>query len=168
MLRPQDILVVLRLLLSAEGKRETLQELSVELGLSASQVHAAIRRAAQSRLVDELSREVNRSNLKEWLVHGVKYWMPPQFTTPSRGVPTSIAAPPLNEQFAQGNDLLPVWPHPEGAMSGLGLMPIHPAVPRAAMQNTELHQWLALVDAVRAGRGRERLLAIRELERRLG
>jgi hypothetical protein len=100
-------------------------------------------------------------------LHGLRYVYPPKFTTASRGVPTSVAAPPLSRKFSSGDDLPPVWPHPQGAVLGLGLEPIHPAVPGAALKNPALYEWLALIDAVRAGRGRERELATRELSARL-
>jgi hypothetical protein len=84
----------------------------------------------------------------------------------TRGVPTSYAAPPLKAQFAQG-DLPPVWPHPEGSARGEGLAPLYKSAPSAAMRDPHLYEWLALVDAIRAGRARERKLATREVERRL-
>ena len=41
--------------------------------------------------------------------------------------------------------------------SGL-LEPLYKSVPRAARADAQLYEWLALVDAVRAGRAREREL----------
>ncbi len=167
MLRSQDVLIALRLLLAPEGRPPTFQEISVEVGISASQVHSAMRRAVQCRLVEEHSRMAIRPNLLEFLVHGIKYVFPPVFTTVVPGVPTAVAASPLREHFSVGDEPLPVWPHPHGSLRGQGLEPIHPAVPEAAMKNPALHELLALVDAVRAGRARERAMAIKELEERL-
>ena len=44
-LKSQDLLVVLRLTLESEGHKLSYQTLSEELGISASEVHASVRRA---------------------------------------------------------------------------------------------------------------------------
>jgi hypothetical protein len=72
----------------------------------------------------------------------------------------------LNAQFAQA-ELPPIWPDPEGTVRGEGLAPLYRSAPRAALRDPRLYEWLALVDAVRAGRARERKLAALEIERRL-
>lgn len=166
MLRSQDVLVALRLSLREE-RRPTFQDLSIELGISSSQVHTSVRRAVQCRLVNEETRVAISPNLLEFLVHGLKYVFPPVFTSIVSGVPTSIAAAPLRAHFSLGDEALPVWPHPHGSLRGEGLEPIHPAVPEAAQKNPALHELLALTDAVRAGRARERAMAIKELGARL-
>lgn len=167
MLRSQDVLLALRLSLPSEAGPPTFQDLSVELGISASQVHSAFRRAVLCRFVEEESRRALGPNLCEFLVHGIRYVFPPLFTTIVPGVPTAVAAPPLRERFVLGDEPLPVWPHPYGSVRGQGLEPIHPAVPGAALKNPALYELLALVDAGRAGRARERAMAFKELEARL-
>lgn len=166
-LKPQDLFVVLRLALVDDDDRPSFAALAVELGMSPSEVHAAVKRAAQSGLVERESRRVNRSNLQEFLLHGVRYAFPAQHSGVTRGVITSYAAPPLRDSFSVG-ELPPVWPHPSGATRGEGLSPLYRSAPDAALRNPELHEWLALVDAIRAGRGRERALAAKEISRRLG
>lgn len=49
----------------------------------------------------------------------------------------------------------------------MALEPLHPNVPDVAMQDQDLYDLLALVDAVRTGRARERKLAREELRSRL-
>lgn len=100
-------------------------------------------------------------------MHGLRYVFPPEWLPLTRGVPTSYAAPPLQQAFAVGEHP-PVWPFPEGTVRGEGLVPLYRSVPGAALRDPKLHEWLALFDAVRAGRGRERKLAVDELTRRLG
>lgn len=128
--------------------------------------HASVRRAAESALLNAELRTVNRKNLLEFLLHGVRFAFPAKLSGITRGVPTSYAAPPLVKTFSEG-ELPPVWPHPEGKTRGEGLAPLYRSVPSAALRNAKLHEWLALVDAVRAGRARERNLAAKELTRRL-
>lgn len=49
----------------------------------------------------------------------------------------------------------------------LGLEPLYKSVPQAALRDPILYQFLALVDAIRDGRARERKIAERELVYRL-
>lgn len=51
MLRPPDILLLLRLSLLEPGERMKLQELSVELEMSVSAVHTAMARCRKSGLI---------------------------------------------------------------------------------------------------------------------
>ena len=164
-MKGQDILVLLRLTDAPETER-TFPQLASSLGMSASETHAAMKRAVQSGLVDDATRAPRRSALMEFLVHGIRYVFPGEWVGLTRGVPTSYAAPPLRSEFSIG-DLPPVWPHAEGSTRGEGLVPLYRSVPTAALRDAALYEWLALVDAVRAGRARERQLAIREIQRRL-
>jgi hypothetical protein len=84
-------------------------------------------------------------------------------------MPTSYAALPLREliQREEAKDLPPVWPDPEGKVRGYALEPLFRNVPYAARQDQQLYELLALVDALREGRARERNLAATELGRRL-
>jgi hypothetical protein len=80
---------------------------------------------------------------------------------------TSYAAEPLKSEIAPPNDLPPVWPWAEGHTRGMGLEPLYKSVPHAAMRDPSLYELLALVDAIRDGRVRERSLAERDLVQRL-
>ncbi len=157
-------MVAIRLAISQTA---TYPELATALGISASEAHSAVKRAAKSGLIDVRTRTARKSALLEFLVHAVPYLVPPVWTGVSRGVPTSHAAAPLNAMVLSGDDLPPVWPHPEGATRGQGLVPIYRSVPDAALRDPTLYEWLALVDAIRSGRARERELAVRILRERL-
>ena len=165
MLKAQDILVVLRLVAAPETER-TFPRLAAALGMSASETHAAVKRASASGLVDGATRTVRKAALLEFLLHGLRYVFPAEWKGVTRGVPTSYAAPPLCARFSVG-DLPPVWPHLEGTSRGEGLVPLYKSAPAAALRDPVLYEWLALVDALRSGRARERRMAGDELERRL-
>lgn len=105
--------------------------------------------------------------LLEFLVHGVKYAFPPKRGALTRGMPTGYAAPPLNKVIVGSSEPPPVWPFAEGTVRGEEFEPLYPSVPRAAARDSRLYELLALVDAVRDGRARERNLAAKELESRL-
>jgi hypothetical protein len=164
-LKAQDFVVAIRLAMPDRGDW-TYPELATALRISASEAHAALKRAAQSGLVDERTRSARKSALLEFLVHGVRYLIPPVWSAVTRGVPTSYAAPPLNATVV-ADELPPVWPHPEGTTRGQGLAPVYRSVPDAALRDPGLYEWLALVDAIRSGRARERELAARIVREKL-
>ncbi len=144
-------------------------ELASELVMSSSQVHAAIKRALAAQLALRRNGRITPQtrNLEEFLVHGLKYLCIPQRGQLTRGIPTGHGAPPLAEKLIDSQDVIPVWPHPEGKVRGEAYSPIFRSAPEAAMQDNQLYQLLALVDAIRGGRARERSLATRELTERL-
>lgn len=186
-LRPQDVVVVLKLLASGPIPW-SYSKLAEQLEMSASHVFGSVGRARTIRLLDfaeiplrarpvrvaRPSRErlavlprPNRSNLKEFLIHGVKYAFPVERGGETRGIPTAEAASPLKQYFPQDFLLPPVWPHAEGPLRGIGFSPLYKNVPQAALRDSKLYELLALVDAIREGRAREREIAIRELTLRI-
>jgi hypothetical protein len=166
-LKPQDILVVLKLVSSGSLPYGTLAS---QLGMSASEVHAAMKRAAGAGLVDITDPEKRRVRLHAlytFLIHGVPKAFPAKPGPIVRGTPTAHAAPPLSSIIARPDDLPPVWPNPDGKTRGYELRPLYKAVPGAAKRDSRLYELLALVDALRAGRARERNAAESELRQRI-
>ncbi len=102
-------------------------------------------------------------NLAEFALHGAKYAFPAVQLPLAVGVPTSHSAPAFAGVFAPGGTDF-VWPHPNGSVRGVGVEPLHPAVPYAAMQDARLYEMLALFDALRAGKARERGMALERLQ----
>jgi hypothetical protein len=80
---------------------------------------------------------------------------------------TELHREEVHGEIAVSSDLPPVWPWQDGNTRGVGLEPLYKNVPRAALHDPALYQLLALVDAIRDGRARERNLAERDLVRRL-
>jgi hypothetical protein len=167
-LRPQDIILVLKLVCNPAADW-TYAQAGEQLGQSASQVFNSASRAAHSGLLyhPTLQASPNRSALKEFLIHGVKYAFPVYRGSMTRGIPTSWAAPPLNHQIAVSQEPPPVWPHPEGTVRGVELSPLYKTVPEVALADVKVYEMLALVDSIREGRARERDIAIEELTRRI-
>lgn len=155
-------------LLAYGGARPPIATVGAELSISASEVHAALKRLERARLLatDAAGSRPLLQAVEEFLVHGVKYAFPAKRGEVTRGVPTSHAAPPLNAKIAAG-DLQSVWPHAAGAVRGVALEPLYRSVPAAALRDPALHELLALIDAIREGRARERKLAEHELRARI-
>ena len=165
-LLPQDV-VVLAKLASYGGGRPPIAQVASDLALSPSQVHASLKRLTRSRLIDAQTGRPVLKAVEEFLIHGVKYAFPVQRGEATRGMPTAHAAPPLRDQIAESGDLPPVWPESQGEVRGATLEPLHKIAPKAARKDPVLYEVLALLDALRDGRVRERQLAERELSARL-
>ncbi|MCB0319807.1 MAG: hypothetical protein KDD60_02705, partial [Bdellovibrionales bacterium] len=163
-LRSQDVLVLLKLLL-LEGKEWKQLDLVNELAISPAEISHSLERLRISHLINEDKRSIQRGNALEFLLYGVKYSFPARFGPVELGVVTAHSAPPLNTKIKSKEKL--VWPHPEGDVRGQVLYPIYSSVVEAARKDAELHVLLALLDAIRIGRARERDLAKKELEKRL-
>jgi len=165
-MKPQDILVILDL--CQQGRdASTYAERGRKLGMSASEVHAAVRRLEKARLLDPETGEVRRKPLFDFLEHGVPYAFAESPGEVTRGVPTAWAAPVLANEVAHGNGLPPVWPDPEGKTQGVSVRPLFHSVPRTSQSDSGLYDLLALVDAFRIGRARDRKIAREVLKSRL-
>lgn len=167
-LRPHDLAVLLKLS-SSGGTSFTYGQLGADLALAPSQVHSSLKRLAAARLTSQTTEghELIRPALREFVLSGAKYCFPPVIGSATRGIPTSYAAPPLNDHFVQSDDLPPVWPHPSGQVRGLAIYPLYPAAPAAALKDRELYELLALFDALRSGAAREREMSAKLLSERL-
>jgi hypothetical protein len=168
-LKPQDICVLLKIV-TLDRSPWSYGQLAYELGMSASEVHAGIKRATEASLMrlEEGWGTPDPEALEELLVHGVKYVFTPVHGRLTRGMPTSYAAPPLNQVLAGPEEPPPVWPDPEGEVRGYEFSPLYKSVPYAARRDAKLYELLALVDAIRGGGETVRKLAIQELRARLG
>lgn len=173
-LKPQDLLVCLKLALPENGLGSSwsYRELAGSLEMSASEVNAATRRAAAAGLLTRTRARVEkprpiRPALLEFVTGEAREAFPVTPGPETRGLPTGRSAPPLNALLsgAAGPEL--VWPDDEGERQGLSIEPLYHSVPEVARGNPDLHEVLALVDALRVGERRERELAERELAERV-
>jgi hypothetical protein len=167
-LKPQDLLVLLKLV-ALDRMSWSYASLAVDLGMSPSEVHAAVKRALMARLAVARDGSVVPavSALREFIAHGLSYVFIPDRGELTRGVPTAHAAPPLNEFFAPSSEPPPVWPDPEGETRGMAFSPLYPSAPKAARNDPKLYELLALMDAIRGGRARERAAALERLDQKL-
>ena len=156
-MKPQDILIILKILLW-EDNQWSIDRIAKSVGLSASETHAEIKRCEKSGLYSTVTRKPVRSSLEEFIIHGLKYAFPVEPGPLERGMLTAHSAPPLSDIIAS-NDELYVWPYEEGNARGIKITPLYPSVPFACKTDSELYQYLALIDSLRIGRARERKLA---------
>lgn len=168
-LKPQDLLVLLKAA-AHPPQRWTYAALGEALAMSASETHASVRRAVGSGLAVAPARgewSPVRPNLLEFMLHGVRYIWPATPGPAKRGIPTSFGAEPLASRLTVTAGEAPVWAHPSGGAKGPTLSPLYRSAPQAALGDPALHRLLALLDALRTGRARERALAAQLLETEL-
>jgi hypothetical protein len=164
----QDIAILLKICL-LEGPKILSKKLADELFLSTAEVSKSLNRCKDSGLLywSDLEKRVNRSALLDFLAYGMRHVFPPKKGGLVRGVPTSTAAEPLKSHFVDNGEPPPVWPYPEGTVRGLSLSPLYKSAPKAALLDPRLYELLALCDAIRSGRTRERVLAVELLRKAL-
>jgi hypothetical protein len=136
------------------------------VGISHGEAHNAVRRLQAARLLRAGSRTVKPEALLEFLLGGVPYVFAATPGAEVRGIPTAHAAPPLAASFTGAGAY--VWPSAEGLVRGEALEPLYAGAVHTAAENPALYELLTLVDALRAGRGRERQRAREHLRQRLG
>lgn len=166
-IKPQDILILLKLCLLRDQPWRHM-DLAVELGMSQTEISFALERCRNSGFLDSSKKRVLRSALMEFLKHGLKYVYPVAPGAISLGIPTAHSAAPLAGRIRADDDDQYVWPYASGNVRGQGIIPLYDSVPAAALRDPALHELLALVDALRVGRARERSIALEELEKRIG
>lgn len=164
-LKPQDVLLLLKIV-SEHNASWNQKPMAEALGLSQSEVSDAVARCKYSGLLAPDGKTAMRMALMEFLQYGLRYVFPQKPGAVVRGVATSHSASPLKEQVQSTENY--VWPYGKGTLRGHSIAPLYPSVPEAALKDERLHELLALVDALRVGRAREREIAIRELKKHLG
>lgn len=155
-LKPQDILVMLKLVVMKPNSW-SYNKVAIDLDMSPSEVHAAVKRALKARLAfsDGDSIQPMLRNLEEFICHGLKYVFVVEYGQMERGIATAHAAEPLSSIIVSDGEPVPVWTHPEGPDRGLSISPLYKAAPYAALKDRKLYELLALIDAIRIGRARE-------------
>ncbi|WP_245760404.1 hypothetical protein [Salegentibacter flavus] len=163
-MKPQDILLLLKLI-SINDNSWKQQIVAEALGMSQSEVSESVARSKYSGLLDPKGKKVMKMAFMDFLQFGLKYVFPQKPGPVVRGIPTSHSALPLSEQITSNENY--VWPYAKGPVRGHSIIPLYSSVPEAALFDDALHELLALVDALRVGRVRERELALNELKKRI-
>jgi hypothetical protein len=82
-------------------------------------------------------------------------------------MPTAAAAEPLKSRLLEDGEPPTVWPYAEGKVRGISIAPIYKGAPKAALIDPRFYGVLALIDAIRSGKARERNLAIDLLKKEI-
>jgi len=169
MLKPKDIVVLLKLLANPHRPNIKQKDLAKELCMSVSEINKSLTRLAESRLLQEYNNGYRYHPIvdacEEFIFYGLRYGYPAKRGCITSGVPTSYAAPVLIG-FTKGSDPIPVWPYVEGKERGMSLEPLYPSVPKSVslFPDNQFYDLLCLVDILRDGNSREREHAMKLLK----
>lgn len=163
-MRPHDVVILLKIV-AIDKDDWLMKDIASQLFISNSEVSESLNRSSVAGLISGNKKRIMISALLQFISYGLKYVYPQQPGPLVRGVVTAHSAQPLVE-YIQSNQKF-VWPYAEGTERGFSIEPLHPNVPRAVLDDSKLHELLALVDAIRLGNVREQKKAIDELEKRL-
>lgn len=163
-MRPQDVAVLLKIVALGSGLW-LARDLAMALRLSPAEVSNSLKRSAMAGLLDATRRKVAKADLLDFLRHGLPYVFPVQPGGSVRGVPTAHSAAPLAARFLSDEPY--VWPSAKGSAKGQAIRPLYPGAVDAALEDADLYRLLALTDALRVGRTRERAEAAKELAKLL-
>ena len=163
-MRPHDIVILLKI--ATKGKKHWLmKDLSYELGISASEISESLNRSVIAGLFSQDKKRLLKLSLLDFLEHGLRYIYPQQPGALVSGIPTAHSASPLNDIIESSEPY--VWPYSEGTVRGQAIDPLHPKVPEACLKDSLFYELLALSDALRVGKTREKNLAMEELKKRI-
>jgi len=163
-MRPHDIVILLKI--ASRGDRPwMMKDLSIELSISAGEVSESLHRSALAGLISQDKTRLMKLSIVDFLEHGLRYVYPQQPGAKVRGMPTAHAAPPLNGDILSDEPY--VWPYGEGTVRGESIEPLHPKVPEACLKDPVFYEYMALCDALRVGKVREKNMAVQELKKRL-
>ncbi len=163
-MKPQDVVVLLKIIaLNKENWQQT--PLAQSLKMSQSEVSQSVARSRFAGLLDTSGKKVMRRTFMDFLQYGLALVFPVKPGAVVRGVPTAHSAAPLSNEISSGEQY--VWPYSKGNVRGHGIIPLYVTVPEAASDDNDFHALLALADALRVGRAREKNLAIQELKNRI-
>lgn len=163
-LKPQDVVILLKII--ALGQKPWYHHtLAMDLGISQSEVSQSLNRSKYAGLIDHAKKKVNKFALIEFLLNGVAYAFPQQPGALVRGLLTAHSAAPLSEIIISNDKY--VWPYAKGNERGQAIVPLYNTVVEASIRDNELYELLAMVDAIRVGRTREKEIAKNELQNRI-
>ena len=157
--------LVLLAFLCVQDEQITQTEIAEQLKISQSEVSKSMNRSRFAGLLVGKNNQVVRQALLDLIVYGLKYFFPQQPGPVVRGIPTSHSAPPLAHHIMSDEPY--VIPSAKGTTRGHAIIPLYENLDKAVLENNQLHEIIALFDALRVGRTRERNLAVEELKKRI-
>ena len=163
-MRPHDIAILLKI--ASKGLDNWyMKDLAQELRISPSEISESINRSVIAGLISGDKKTLRKLALIDFLKSGIKYVFPQTPGSITRGIGTSISAPPLKEEFFSEEQF--VWPYGKGNLRGQAVEPLHPQIPEACINDPKFYELMALTDAIRIGKAREQNMAFKILKEKI-
>lgn len=163
-MRPQDIVVLLKIVLM-EKRDWQFQDIARTLYISPAEVSESLHRSSRAGLVNHERRKVHQMSFFEFLQYGMPFVFPQSPGPMSKGMATGHSHRYFSNSIIY-NELY-VWPEAGGKDYGQAIEPFYPNKVKAAKQDDNLYEALAMLDVIRTGRTREKKIAIDYLNRLL-
>lgn len=161
-MRPQDLVILLKVITLGDTFWHA-KDLAQSLYISPSEISESLERSHYAGLIGHDKRRVNKLNLMDFLIHGMRYVFPAQPGILTRGIPTAHSHPYMKTLIHSNQPY--VWPSPDGKEMGQAIEPFYPNQIKAAMSDQHLYKLLALLDVIRVGRVREINFAENDLKK---
>jgi predicted transcriptional regulator len=156
-MRPLDIVVLLKIIAYQHSDWKT-RDLSLDLGISLSEISESLNRSMIAGLIDGTKKKVFKRNLLDFLQFGIRYVFPVSPNSLSIGMLTAHSAPVMEGKIISENHY--VWADIESNSKGESIEPLFKNVPKACKEDLFLYDLLALVDIFRIGKSREIKIAV--------
>ncbi|WP_291403210.1 hypothetical protein [Daejeonella sp.] len=156
-MRPQDIVVLLKLIIDSEQDLR-IKNLSSKLFISSSEISESLNRSAIAKLIDPLNRTVNKEAFLLFLEHGFPYVFPAKLGSLTKGHFTAHSESSLYLSFSSEEKL--VWPDLQGKEKGSSIQPLYPNITKAILTDRLLYKLLALCDIIRIGNTADKSKAV--------
>lgn len=165
MLRPQDIMLLLKLIANTECARWSQAKMARNLYMNVSELNLSMHRLLLAKLVTMRMDPLNEKRklyqplldaCEDLIFSGIAYMFPLKLGSPTNGIKTSYGSPLLEGAIAS-DEPAPVWPYIKGEDRGRSFPPIHPSVPVSITQfpDDRFYNMLCLIDVLRQGNRRE-------------
>ena len=149
-IRPQDIVVLLKIVVLARSGNDWLKkDLADSLNLANSEITKVFERLRFTGLI--VGNRVQYLTFYEYLIYGLKATFPPTLGPEVKGLVTGSGA--LPESNIAGSDY--VWTHAEGKTKGTSITPLYSEVVFASEKDHNLYLALSACEMLRVGRVRE-------------
>jgi predicted transcriptional regulator len=162
-MRPQDIVVLIKILCLPKNSNWKLMDLVSSLHLSQSEISESLNRSSFAGLIDVSKKKIMRLSLMEFIEHGLQYVFPQHPGALVRGIQTAHSHDFIRKKIMSSE--IYVWPDSEGNVRGQAIEPLSKSVIKAVKEDKLLYQLLSLIEVVRVGKTRELKIAINELKK---
>lgn len=163
-MRPQDIVVLIKIIL-LEGKEWQFQDIARDLYISPAEVSESLSRSSYAGLINHERRKVFRNAFFEFLQFGMPYVFPQAPGAMTKGMATAHGHKYFKSSIVS-NEIY-VWPDANGIDYGQAIEPLYGNQVKAAKDDSELYEILAMLDVIRVGKNREKKVAINYLRKLL-
>lgn len=163
-MRPQDIVVLIKIIL-LEGQEWQFQDIARAIFISPAEVSESVNRSAFAGLINHERRKVFRNAFFEFLQFGMPYVFPQAPGPMTKGMATGHSHKYFKSSIVS-NEIY-VWPDPNGKDYGQAIEPLYYNQVKAAKDDNQLYEILAMLDVIRVGKNREKKVAVNYLRKLL-